>query len=359
MSIYRRSAVILAVLSLSSPVFAEGIIGSGNFDLDGGPAYGYGYTYGGPTLANNANTPGVGVDGSNAWEVNANSTDPTGTFPTWWGFGGGAGVIGNGGPNGIQNRPTVAFGLEPAKFFYQFDMKLTGTLPATSMVSMGINISFRVPFEALPNDPPDGDLTSDEVGVIEIDPTPLYNAQTGGFQRISGSFAAGTYRGDTSIATLTQFLGAVNQIQVNLNIPNGFDIVGNDTDNIFTFDNVIWSQGPIPSTPTFVVGDFNFDGGVDASDIDPFVVAANEGDPFAGYIAASQDAFALLYPGQTLTSEIVNSIGDFNGDGGVDASDIDPFVVFANNGGAVSAIPEPAALGLLAPVGLLLSRRRR
>lgn len=114
------------------------------------------------------------------------------------------------------------------------------------------------------------------------------------------------------------------------------------------------------AAPSFVLGDFNFDGGVDASDIDPFVVAANEGDPFAGYIAASQAAFELLYPGQTLTPTIVNQIGDFNGDGGVDASDIDPFVVFANNGGSgIAAIPEPAALGLLAPLGLLMARRRR
>jgi hypothetical protein len=112
--------------------------------------------------------------------------------------------------------------------------------------------------------------------------------------------------------------------------------------------------------PSFVLGDFNFDGGVDASDIDPFVLAANEGDPFEAYIAASQSAFEALYPGQTLTSTIVNQIGDINGDGGLDSSDIDPFVPFANNGGArVSAIPEPAALGLLAPMGLLLARRRR
>jgi hypothetical protein len=111
--------------------------------------------------------------------------------------------------------------------------------------------------------------------------------------------------------------------------------------------------------PEFVVGDFNFDGGVDASDIDPFVVVANEGGDFATFIAANQAAFEALYPGQTLTPEILNSIGDFNGDEGLDSSDIDPFVPFANNGGArISPIPEPAALGLLAPIGLLLRRRR-
>jgi MYXO-CTERM domain-containing protein len=110
----------------------------------------------------------------------------------------------------------------------------------------------------------------------------------------------------------------------------------------------------------FISGDLNFDGGVDSSDIDPFVLAANEGDLFAAFIAANAAAFELLYPGQTLTPEIVNQIGDINGDGGLDSSDIDPFVPFANNGGArVSAIPEPAGLALLGVAALPLIRRRR
>jgi hypothetical protein len=114
--------------------------------------------------------------------------------------------------------------------------------------------------------------------------------------------------------------------------------------------------------PAFVLGDFNFDGGVDASDIDPFVLAANEGDPFEAYITSSQAAFEALYPGQTLTSTIVNQIGDINGDGGLDSSDIDPFVPFANNGGArggVSVIPEPGSIGLLLAAVPFVVRRRR
>jgi hypothetical protein len=116
----------------------------------------------------------------------------------------------------------------------------------------------------------------------------------------------------------------------------------------------------VANTPAFVLGDFNFDGGVDASDIDVYVLAANEGGSFDAFIASAQEAFGSLYSGQILTADIVNQIGDINGDGGLDSSDIDPFVPFANNGGArVSAIPEPAALGLLAPAALLIGRRRR
>ncbi len=112
--------------------------------------------------------------------------------------------------------------------------------------------------------------------------------------------------------------------------------------------------------PAFVRGDFNFDGGVDASDIDPFVLAANEGDPFAAYIASAQAAFSALYPGQTLNADVINQIGDINGDGGLDSSDIDPFVPFANNGGSLGAgaIPEPSGLAVLALGAAVLVRRK-
>jgi hypothetical protein len=135
------------------------------------------------------------------------------------------------------------------------------------------------------------------------------------------------------------------------------DISGQDDG--LAIDSLVISAGVNP--PEFVVGDFNFDGGIDASDIDPFVVAANEGGPYAGFISQASAAFASLYPGQSLTPEIVDLIGDINGDGGLDSSDIDPFVPFANNGGArVTAIPEPgsAAILLVALGGGLLRRRK-
>lgn len=112
--------------------------------------------------------------------------------------------------------------------------------------------------------------------------------------------------------------------------------------------------------PGFVKGDFNGDGGFDVSDIDGFVAALSEGDPFAQFIADSNAAFLATY-GASLSTGAVNTLGDFNGDGGLDVSDIDGFVEALANGRGTSpgAIPEPSCAGLLAvPSGLLLRRRR-
>ncbi len=100
--------------------------------------------------------------------------------------------------------------------------------------------------------------------------------------------------------------------------------------------------------PAFLKGDFNFDGEVLDSDIQLFVSALT-GD-FSSLIA--------LFPGRTEAD--FTFIGDFNGDGEVLDSDITGFVAaLLGGGGRVAAIPEPAALSLLAPIGLLLARRRR
>ncbi len=100
--------------------------------------------------------------------------------------------------------------------------------------------------------------------------------------------------------------------------------------------------------PPFIKGDFNFDGEILDSDIQLFVGALT-GD-FASLVA--------LFPERTEADFAF--IGDFNSDGEVLDSDITGFVAaLLGGGGRVTAIPEPAALGLLAPAGLLLARRRR
>jgi len=104
----------------------------------------------------------------------------------------------------------------------------------------------------------------------------------------------------------------------------------------------------IAVAPSLLKGDFNFDGEVLDSDISLFVSALT-GD-FASLVAQ--------FP--TRTEADFTFIGDFNGDGEVLDSDITGFVAaLLGGGGRVTAIPEPAALGLLAPLALLASRRRR
>lgn len=124
--------------------------------------------------------------------------------------------------------------------------------------------------------------------------------------------------------------------------------------------------------PNVVLGDFDFNGFLDAGDIDVFTAALLESAPFAAYIAEFAAAYAAQYGG-TLTEEIVVAFGDFDGNGVFDAEDVDLFIeavlgsssrpgldgARAGRGPNVAAIPEPAALGLLAPLGLLMGRRRR
>ncbi|MFN4242102.1 MAG: hypothetical protein ACK4PI_02575 [Tepidisphaerales bacterium] len=110
--------------------------------------------------------------------------------------------------------------------------------------------------------------------------------------------------------------------------------------------------------PSSELGDFNFDGFIDAGDIDPFLEALLESAPYAEFIANYGSAYTAQYGG-TLTPDVVVAFGDFDANGIFDAGDIDPFVeaVLSSRPG-MSAIPEPAALGLLAPATLLLVRRR-
>lgn len=104
------------------------------------------------------------------------------------------------------------------------------------------------------------------------------------------------------------------------------------------------------------LGDFNFDGGLDGSDVDAFVTALSD---LGAYIAEFGGSFAASF-GATLDRDIIDVLGDFNTDGGFDGSDVDGFVAALSAARpGVAAIPEPAALGLLAPAALLLTRRRR
>ncbi|MFN4242745.1 MAG: beta strand repeat-containing protein [Tepidisphaerales bacterium] len=108
-------------------------------------------------------------------------------------------------------------------------------------------------------------------------------------------------------------------------------------------------------------GDFNFDGLLDAQDIDVFIDALLEGDPYDSFIAANASIYFQQYD-EVLTQAGVVFLGDFDANGQFDAEDIDPFVAALLQAGGrpgASVIPEPALLGMLAPVSLLAVRRRR
>jgi len=102
------------------------------------------------------------------------------------------------------------------------------------------------------------------------------------------------------------------------------------------------------NVPAFIRGDFNFDGEVLDSDISLFVSALT-GD-FAGLVE--------LFPERTEAD--FTFIGDFDGDGEVLDADITGFVnALLGGGGRTGVIPEPTAIGLLAPMAMLMGRRKR
>lgn len=134
----------------------------------------------------------------------------------------------------------------------------------------------------------------------------------------------------------------------------GVDLTGQD-DGLAIDDFRLIPSGP--GTPEFVQGDFNFDGGLDGSDVDPFVLALSDLDTYLSDFAGT---FAETYPGLTLDASVVDVIGDFNGDGGFDGSDVDGFVAaLSGSRPGVASIPEPAAAGMLVPAVVGLLRRRR
>ncbi|MFN4243312.1 MAG: hypothetical protein ACK4PI_08755 [Tepidisphaerales bacterium] len=134
------------------------------------------------------------------------------------------------------------------------------------------------------------------------------------------------------------------------------DFAGGDTGFISAFSISLF----LSTGPAYVLGDFNFDGFLDAGDIDVFTEALLESAPYAEFIANYGALFTTQYGG-TLTPELVVAFGDFDNNSIFDADDIDPFIeaVLASSRPGASSIPEPATLGLLAPAALLLARRRQ
>jgi len=103
----------------------------------------------------------------------------------------------------------------------------------------------------------------------------------------------------------------------------------------------LFQSGVIPSLQTYLPGDFNRDGHVDASDI-----------------LAMEQALADLPDYETakgLSNAQLLDIGDINGDGAVNNSDLQALInKLQSGGGSAESVPEPAAFIQLVAGGILL-----
>jgi len=103
----------------------------------------------------------------------------------------------------------------------------------------------------------------------------------------------------------------------------------------------LYTSGELSVGETFLLGDFNRDGHVDASDILAMEQALTN---LNGYEAA-----------KGLTNAQLLAIGDINNDGVVNTADLQALLDLLNSGGGSStAVPEPASLVLLAAGSLML-----
>jgi len=111
--------------------------------------------------------------------------------------------------------------------------------------------------------------------------------------------------------------------------------------------NQLYTTGVLSVVTTYLPGDFNRDGHVDAADILPMMVAFTN---LSGYKAAHS----------SLTTAQLLAIEDVNGDGKVNNTDLQALLTLLKSGGGSSnSVPEPSSIVLLCLGGLAIAFRRR
>jgi hypothetical protein len=111
----------------------------------------------------------------------------------------------------------------------------------------------------------------------------------------------------------------------------------------------LYTSGALSVVETFLPGDFNRDGHVDASDILPMMKALTD---LSGYKTTYDP---------TLTAAQLLLIGDLDGDNKFTNTDLQALLnLLQSGGGSANPVPEPAAFTLLtlAAISLIVARAR-
>lgn len=116
-----------------------------------------------------------------------------------------------------------------------------------------------------------------------------------------------------------------------------------------------------PPHPPFARGDFNFDGEITDADIPGFVAALEGFASFQSFFSTLDPVIDLFGCPLVPTMDLADYLGDVNGDGGLDGSDVDAFVALLLGGAGrpSTPIPEPDVFAVFLSGSLFLSTRRR
>jgi len=219
-SLQRTFMIAAAACAVASSTQA-GVLFNADFESTGTSANPYFYTYGGGSATGTRVTSGGNP--TSAYQVVADLTAATG-FP---GLGAGFQIF----TPGLVTPPASS-----GEFNVAFDLNMTGF--QSGITSTPVQIQF---FLKSTNPPPNGTT------YLDLEHTVNYNAAAGGWQHLSYTFTDADLSNGSTIANAAANAGNVNQIQVNVNIPNGASDFGFDPNNTATFDNVVVTQTPAPT----------------------------------------------------------------------------------------------------------------
>lgn len=215
-----RRTFMIAAIAAVAPSARAGVLLRADFESTATSANPYFYTYGGGTATGTTITSGGNPN--SAYQVVTDFTSATN--PGFPGMGAGFQIF----TPGLVTPPASS-----AEFTVSFDLNITGTLPGVTATPIQFQFYLK--------------NTTPATTYLDLEHTVNYDVAAGGFQHLSVTFSDADLSNGTTIANTAANTANINQIQVNVNIPNGASDFGFDPNNTATFDNVQVTQTPVPT----------------------------------------------------------------------------------------------------------------